>query len=70
MPEIVLKPMWKKELAALCQCTAWELNKRLQATAKTLKWKESEWKGRVQLQKNTVRQFLEHNDFLPEKINI
>lgn len=62
--------MWKKELAAICQCTMYELNKRLSAFAKLKNWKKQEWHGKVQLQKEQVRSFLAHNDILPETITV
>lgn len=70
MAEITIRPMWKKELAAVCQCTMYELNKRLTAFAKEKKWTKKDWYGKVQLQKEQVRDFLAHNDILPETITV
>jgi hypothetical protein len=74
MSEIVIKPMYLKELCVLCQCSYYQLRAQLKATAKAHK---EEFKGfnfsragKKTLSKKQVKIFLTHSDMLPETITL
>jgi hypothetical protein len=69
MAEITIHAMTKKELALLCGCSQYHLNKQLIAFANTNE-NFGKWKGHALLTKAQVKMFLQHTDILPETITV
>lgn len=68
--EIIIRPMIKKELAALCECSEHMLKKELQALEQKVGADQlGKWRGRITLSKAQIRLFLSHIDIIPEKFN-
>lgn len=67
---ITIRPMSKKELAGICDCSYYQLSKSLALVAVKFKAEFKDYKGVTKLTKTQVKIFLQHCDLLPEVITL
>jgi len=67
---ITIRPMSKKELAGICDCSYYQLSKSLALVSIKFKTEFKNYKGVTKLTKTQVKLFLQHCDILPETITV